>query len=236
MIESGYSFYGQYVGVLTFKNIEPRVPGDAGHAGSFSYPVRYKVLDGSFSKLLEEDSVMLKQIIDACLELKEEGIRGIVSNCGMMSLYQDRIGKETQMPFVGSALCQIPTIWQMIGRGGSIGILTGHSDYLSEAHLRASGWNEEIQLSIQGLQEEPHFNEIVIQGGMNLDVNRMTKDMLHAAEQLKSKTKDLRAVILECTNLSTYSAAVSEYLGVPVFDTLSAANLLAYSVKPLTYI
>lgn len=163
------------------------------------------------------------------------GNQGIIGDCGMMSLYQDCIGAEIGIPFIGSSLTQIPMVWQLIGRNGTIGILTGHSELLSEKHLLASGWSKEIPLFIQGLQDEPHFHEIVIEGGKNLDIEKMNRDVLHAARLLKEKTKDLRAVIVECSNLATYARGIEAMCEVPVFDTMSAANLLAYAVHPPIY-
>lgn len=234
-ILTGQPFYGQYIGVLVFSTVTPRIPGDAGHADSFSYPVRYQVVPGGFADLIEGGNAIRQILYEACAELKRAGIRGILGDCGMMSLYQDQLGAELGLPFVGSSLCQIPTVWQMIGRSGSIGILTGHSALLGQRHLRASGWSENIRLSIQGLQDEPHFNEIVIQGGLQMDPNAMRRDVLNAARKLQDKTPDLRAIIVECSNLATYARSIQELCAVPVFDTLSAANLLAYAVHPPVY-
>lgn len=234
-LETGYPFYGQYVGVLVFSNSTPRIPGDAGHAGSFAYPVRYEVIEGGFARLLDYDDEIKENILQGCRNLKKAGIRGIIGDCGMMSLYQDCVGAELGIPFVGSSLCQIPTVWQMLGRSGRIGVLTGHSGMLCEKHLRASGWTDGIPLSVQGMQEEPHFKETVIQGGMQLDENLMRRDVLHAAKVLQEKTPDLRAIIVECSNLSTYARDISGQCGLPVFDTMSAANLLAYAVHPPVY-
>ena len=39
-----------------------------------------------------------------------------------------------------------------------------------------------------------------------------------------------------CSNLATYSADLHELLGGPVFDTISAANLLAYGAAPPKYL
>lgn len=234
-IETGHPFYGQAVGVLVFSTVTPRIPGDAGHASTFSFPVRYQVVKGGFADLVEGGETVRRNLLDACLTLKKEGVKGILGDCGLMSLYQEYIGVETGLPFVGSALCQIPTVWQMIGGKGSIGILTGHSELLSQAHLRASGWREDIRLSIQGLQDEAHFREIVIQGGLSLDIQRMQQDVLHAACRLAEKTPDLRAIVIECSNLATYSRKIQEDTGIPVFDTISAANLLAYAVRPPEY-
>lgn len=234
-LETGQSFYGQYIGVLVFSSSTPRIPGDAGHADSFSYPVRYEVVPGRFTDLLEYNEEVKKQILTACLQLKGCGMRGIIGDCGMMSLYQDCLGAQLGIPFVGSALCQIPTVWQMIGRSGSIGILTGHSELLSPKHLTASGVTCEMKFAIQGMQQEPHFNETVIQAGGNLDPDRMCSEVLHAVGLLMERTSDIRAVILECSNLSTYSRAVSDQYRIPVFDTMSAANLLSYAVHPPAY-
>lgn len=212
------------------------MPGDAGNAASFHYPVRYEVVAGGFADLIQGGPKIKADILSAGRRLTDLGIRAIVGDCGMMSLYQDCLGAELGAMFAGSSLCQIPVIWQLMGRQGEIGIITGHSELLGERHLQASGWTDEIPLVIQGMQEEPHFSEIVIHGGLDLDVNQMRREVLHAGEQLRERSKDLRAVIFECSNLATYSADLCEFLKVPVFDTISVANLLAYGAAPLRYL
>jgi len=235
-LQTGYPFYGQRVGVLVFSTVTPRAPGDAGNAASFRYPVRYEVVEGGFADLVEGGPRIKSAILEAGRRLTGLGIRAIVGDCGMMSLYQDCLGAELGVLFAGSSLCQIPLIWQLIGRRGEIGVITGHSQLLGERHLRASGWTDGIPLVIQGMQDEAHFSEIVIHGGLELDPERMRRDVLRAGEKLQKQAKDLRAVIFECSNLATYSADLYELLGVPVFDTISAANLLAYGVDPPRYL
>ena len=154
MFATGYPFYGQDVGVLVFSTVTPRAPGDAGNAASFSYPVRYEVVQGGFADLVEGGPAIKANLLAAGQNLVKAGIKAIVGDCGMMSLYQDCLGAELGIPFAGSSLCQIPMIWQLIGRSGSIGVITGHSGLLKETHLRASGWTEDIRLSIQGMQEQ----------------------------------------------------------------------------------
>lgn len=234
-LQTGQAFYGQHVGILVFSTVTPRIPGDAGHGGTFSYQVRYEIVEGGFADLITGSPEIKEAILKAGKKLTGLGIRAIVGDCGMMSLYQDCLGKELGVPFAGSSLCLIPSLWQMIGRSGSIGIITGHSGLLGEAHLRNSGWNEGIKLSIQGMEDQKHFRETVILGGLDLDKELMLQDVLDAGRKLKSKTPDLRAVIFECSNLATYSADLAQELDVPVFDTISAANLLAYGVKPPRY-
>ena len=85
-IPSGHSFYGQEVGVLVFRGKSPRIPGDAGHAASFGYPVRYQIVDCGFMDLVEGSGETLEKLRQACKQLREEGIRGVVADCGLVSL------------------------------------------------------------------------------------------------------------------------------------------------------
>jgi Asp/Glu/hydantoin racemase len=45
----------------------------------------------------------------------------------------------------------------------------------------------------------------------------------------------LRAVIIECSNLASFSFAVREETGLPVFDLIGAADLVAHSINPPYY-
>ncbi len=234
-IETGRPFYGQKVGILVFSTDTPRIPGDAGHSDTFSYQVRYEVIQGGFADLIDGSAEIRERIIDGCLNLKKYGIQAVIGDCGMMSLYQDVIGKEAEILFAGSSLVQIPLVWQLIGRSGSIGIITGHSEMLGMKHLINSGWTPDIRLSIQGMEDEAHFAEIVINGGHSLDPDLMKRDVLNAGKKLQKKTPDLRAVILECSNLPTYAHDLKDELGVPVFDILSTARMLEYGINPTIY-
>ncbi|MCD8224387.1 MAG: hypothetical protein LUC99_06015 [Clostridiales bacterium] len=235
-IQKGFSHYGQEIGILVNASVSPRVPGDAGHAASFGYPVQYQITGTSFMDMVEGAPDAREKLIRAARTLKNAGCRGIVADCGLMSLYQNDVAREVGIPFVGASLIQIPIVWHMVGCNGTIGIITGHSDFLKPCHLCSSGWTDEIPLAIEGMQTCAHFHEIVICGGMNLNTSQMCDEVVDAALALKRHYADLKAVILECSNLATYSRAVAEAIELPVFDTISAANLLQYGLCPPQYI
>ncbi|MDO4267529.1 MAG: aspartate/glutamate racemase family protein [Eubacteriales bacterium] len=234
-IPYGYPFYGQEIGILVFNGGSPRIPGDAGHAATFAYPVCYQLVNGSFMDLTDGSEAIRQELLRAAVRLKQQGVRGIVADCGLMSLYQKDIAAATGLPFVGASLCQLPMIWQMTGCQGVIGIITGHSGFLREAHLKGSGWNEDIHIAIEGMERQPHFSEIVIHGGRSLDPQKLMEETAAAALNLKRSNPDLTAIVLECSNLATYSRAVAQAVRLPVFDTISAANLLQYSISPPEY-
>lgn len=234
MIKGGHSFYGQEIGVLVFSQSSPRALGDPGHAGTFDFQVHYEIVDGKFSDLIKGSDEIRKKLVKSVQNLREKGIKAVVGDCGLMSLYQREMASEGGLMTVSSSLILVPLAWQLIGKTGSVGILTGHSELLKESHLRACGYDDSIEIKIQGMQDEPHFSEVVIHGGSELDVDRMRSDVLSAVEKLTADS-DVRALVVECSNLGTFSADIYERFGIPVFDIVTGAKLLRYSLNPPRY-
>lgn len=234
-IRTGYPFYGQSIGVLVFSTITPRIPGDAGNNDSYNFPVCYEIVQGGFADLIEGSQEIKDNIIKAVLNLKSKGIKAIVGDCGLMSLYQNEIGAIAELPIAASSLCMIPTIWELIGRKGSIGIITGHSELLSKRHLLNSGWREDIPIVIQGMEDEEHFSEIVINGGLDLDIKKMETDVINATNKLINKSDDLRLILIECSNLGTYSYIINEITDLPVVDIITVTNFLEQIVNPIKF-
>jgi hypothetical protein len=232
-VETGYPFYGQQIGILVFNGITPRIPGDAGHSATFPFPVRYEVVEGCFMSLTRDDKKTLESLLTAVQKLKSQGIRAIAGDCGLMSLYQRELAR-CGLPVAASSLCQIPMLWQLVGHSGRIGVITGHSELLKPAHFTASGC-EGIPVAIQGMENEPHFSQVIIHGSGSLDPESMQRDVIHATQKLLDKAPDTMAIVLECSNLATYSFAVAQYTGLLVFDIVSAVRFMEYGVKPPKY-
>ncbi len=233
-IKSGYPFYGQHIGILVFSGVTPRIPGDAGHSATFPYPVRYAIVEGSYMALVREEKAVKASLLAAIQQLKGQGVCAVAGDCGLMSLYQQELA-SFKLPVAASSLCQIPMLWQMVGQQGKIGVITGHSELLKPQHFTASGCVG-IPVAVQGMENESHFLEIVINGGLGLDPAAMERDVSHAAQLLMQNHPDVRVIVLECSNLATYSHAVNQATGLPVFDIVSAINFLEYGVNPPKYI
>ncbi|MEW5919870.1 MAG: hypothetical protein AB1796_02740 [Bacillota bacterium] len=235
-VAKGFPFYGQRVGVLVFQGKSPRVPGDPGHAKTFPFPVCYEVVEGSFSDLIEGSEGIKNELLGAVKKLKAKGIWAVIGDCGLMALYQQELASGGSLPILTSALVLVPLLWNLVGRKGAIGIITGHAGLLQEQHLRAAGIGSETHLEIQGMELEPHFREIVIEGGTALDVDLMCRDVLAAAGKLLQKNKGVQALLLECSNLATYSHALQEKYQLPVFDITGAALMLEHAVHAPPYV
>lgn len=234
MIKSGFPFYGQNIAVLVFSTTIPRVAGDPGNNESFNYPVHFEILEGNFNNLLKYNDEVLSNISAVLHDLERKGFKAIIADCGLMSLYQNAFS-EVKVPFIGSTLITLPLLWQIIGRQGEIGIITGHSALLTREHLLNSGWNDEIKILIQGMENEPHFNKIVILGEHSLDINKMKNDVINACEKLIRKSNNLKAIIIECSNLGTFSNSLNEMFEIPIVDIISVTNFIENIVNPTTF-
>ncbi len=234
-MEKGYPFYGQYVRGLVFNWKAPRIPGDPGHGATFPFPVCYEVVEGTFAELIEGSEAVKDKLCHAVKNLEAKGIRAVIGDCGLMALYQQEMAGSCSLPVLTSSLALVPLLWHLVGQKGVIGIITGHAGLLQERHLRGAGISAEINLEIQGMEGEPHFREIVIEGGRALDEDLMGRDVLAAATKLTQRNKEIRAILLECSNLATYSRPLQEAFGLPVFDITGAALMLEHAVHAPAY-
>lgn len=233
MVESGFPFYGQNIGILVFNGTAPRVPGDAGHAATFPFPVCYEIVSGSFAAIARKDPAMKANLLEAVQRLKAKGIKAVAGDCGLMSLYQKEMAQEGVL-VAASSLCQIPMLWQLLGHKGSIGVLTGDSRLLGEEYFTASGCAD-IPVFIKGMEHGKNFREVVLEGGTNLQPRQVEAEVIAAGQELMAEHPEVRAFVLECSNLATYAKALSVSTRLPVFDIVSAIRFLAYGFNPYSY-
>jgi hypothetical protein len=59
--------------------------------------------------------------------------------------------------------------------------------------------------------------------------------MVNAATQLLAAHPEIGSIILECTNMPPYSAAVQNAVGLPVFDVVTLIHLAYRTAMQCTY-
>jgi hypothetical protein len=96
----GKSLYGARVGILMLETRFPRIPGDMGNAGTWPFPVLYKVVPGASPHrvVCNKAAGLLDKFLDAAEELVRLGADGITTTCGFLSLYQRQIAAHVAVP------------------------------------------------------------------------------------------------------------------------------------------
>ena len=217
------------IGVLLFATAGNRIKGDPGFPGTFRFPVEYGVVEGSYRDLINGSKDACMRLCEAARVLENKGVSAIAGDCGLMALYQREIMETVHIPVISSSLILLPLMKGIIPLKSSIGILTGHSALLGMQHFKRAGVDNLERIIIQGMQDEPHFQKVVIQGTEKQQYNLMKQDVLSGVNKLLKSCKEegpLGAVLLECSNLAVFGGEITREFGIPVFDINTGIYLL----------
>jgi aspartate/glutamate racemase len=231
MIRGGFVTYGKVAGILMLRSTIPRIPGDPGHAQTFRFPVTYAAVEGlPFADLVDGRFDHVDAAIDAAGMLEAEGVSFVAADCGLFSLYQQRIAARLSIPFIGSALSLVPLLASFLPPSRSVGVLTGHAGMLKDIHLLSAG-ADPARTIVAGLEDSAEFRKVVIERGNELDVEAMRQDAREAAAALAAKAAvagtPLGAVVVECTNLVSFRHEIREAADAPVYDLVSLVEFHA---------
>jgi len=231
MVSGGFVTYGKVAGIIMLESGIPRIPGDPGHAQTFPFPVAYAVARGlPFLDLVDGKFDYVEAAISAASALEMEGVSFIAADCGLFSLYQERISRKLSVPFIGSSLSLVPLLAGFLPPAFSVGILTGHAGMLRDIHLRPAGVDPSRTV-IAGMEDSREFRKVVIERGNELDEDAMRADTVDAARSLAAKAEQdgrkLGAVVIECTNLITFRKEIQDATRTPTYDLVSLIEMYA---------
>jgi Asp/Glu/hydantoin racemase len=232
--------YGQAIGILMQCDTLYRFPGDVGNATTFPFPVRYKEVHGIPGTFLQEPepASSLGPFLTGARELEQEGVAAIVAGCGFFARFQGELSRAVDIPFFSSSLLQVPLIHCGLGCRRAIGIITANTRALTEECFEGAGWSsKQIPLAIAGLDQQPEALAL-LRGDDVSDAARTRLEALLAelAVDLVGRNPAVGALVLECTNLPPFAAAIQEAVGLPVFDVVTLTTMVYEAVTRHRYV
>ncbi len=231
----GKSVYGASVGILMLDARFPRIPGDMGNALTWPFPVHYRIVRNASPDLVVRRNAegMLGAFVDAARELVDDGVDGITTNCGFLSVFQEELAKAVPVPVVTSSLMQVEMVNRLLPAGKRAGVLTISASTLTEAHLLGARVPEGTPIgSTEGGQE---FTRAILNNELTMDVEKARADNVAAALAMKVDHPDLGALVLECTNMCPYAADIQTATGLPVYSIVSLVNWFQSGLRPPVY-
>jgi Asp/Glu/hydantoin racemase len=231
-VTGGKAVYGASVGILMLEARFPRIPGDMGNAGTWDFPVMYRVVrDASPDRVVRRGAEgLLPAFIEAARGLEADGVDGITTNCGFLALFQEELAAAVSVPVLTSSLMQVRAVNALLPKGKRAGVLTISGSTLTPAHLAKAGVPEGTPIGTT--EGGVHFTQAILGDEYELDTGLAERDNIEAAVALASAHPDIGAIVLECTNMTPYAAAIRRATGLPVFSIVSTVNWFQSGLSP----
>jgi hypothetical protein len=213
------------LGVLMLQTRFPRPPGDIGHAATFAFAVRRRVVAGATPERIVRgrDRSALVPFIEAGRALVAEGALAITTSCGFLALWQRELQAALPVPVWTSALLQLADLQPL-----RCGVITIEAASLTPAHFVAVG--ADPSTPVEGITPGSLLHCTLLQDLDTLDIDDARAQVLAAGQRLRARHPGLQALVLECTNLPPYAPALRQATGLPVHDI---TTLLDSRMAPL---
>ena len=213
------TFPNGFLGVVMLDTKFPRPEGDIGHPSAFGVPTRRCIVKGAWPEKVVQSGASLRKgrvvtpILQLVRRLEQDGAKAITTSCGFLVLLQKEMQAQVKIPVVTSSLLQLPGL---LAQHGTVGVLTISSSKLGVEHLRAAGVPKErmADVVVQGVDAASEFAMSILGNRAAMDIEKASADVLAAAIALKKRAPSLQHLVLECTNMPPYRAAIEAATGL----------------------
>lgn len=234
--QGGKAIYGAPLGILMLEARFPRIHGDMGNGTTWPFPVLYRVVSGASPDRVVVGGAagLLPDFIDAARDLVRLGAEAITTNCGFLSLFQKELAAAVGVPVATSSLMQVPWVQATLPQGKRVGVVTVSKASLTPAHLQ--GANVPLDTPVTGTENGQEFFRVLIKAEKDdMDIDLAEQDVVRAARDLAAANPDVGAIVLECTNMPPYAAAVQRATGLPVYDIYSMITWFHAGLRPRVF-
>jgi Asp/Glu/hydantoin racemase len=197
-----------WLGVLMLDTRFPRIAGDVGHRASWRMPVVYRTVRGATPQRVvrDADPALLALFIDAARALQAEGAAALTTSCGFLYRHQDALQAALDIPVWTSSL-----LW--LRKLPHAGVIT-----VDAASLVLGG------TPVEGLAPGCALQRTLLDDLPTLDEAAAESETVAAAERLLARHPQVERIVLECTNLPPYAAAVERATGRPVHHLMTLVH------------
>ncbi len=237
-MKAGQNISGFPIGIIYIEDVYyPMLPGNIVNGYTFPFPVRLMpVKDLNCSDLFTVADSVEPRILDACFQLRKEGVRAISAACGFFGNYQEAVSEALDLPVALSSLIQIPWILPLLKKNQKIGILTADQSSFSDRLLNNCGITDAMKsrLIIKDLRHEKEFS-CILEGRGSFDNQIVREEVVRKSTEIISESPDCGAILLECSDMPPYASAVQAATSLPVFDFTTLIRWLCSGVTQTPY-
>ena len=223
------------VGILMLNTRFPRIPGDIGNEKTWPFPVKLRIVQRALPAAVVHGKAagLRTDFIEAAIDLVSDGVSGITTSCGFLSLLQDDLRSAVDVPVASSSLMQASMIKQLLPTTSQVGIVTVSAESLTPEHLHCASVPEGTP--VVGVSEETEFSRVFLGNQPTLNVGKAQEELVTTARMLIERSPSVGAIILECANMAPYASAISRATGVPVFSVYTFISWFHAGLSPRVF-
>jgi hypothetical protein len=240
---------GEAIGIIVWRTWYPAlIEGHHNHSETYDFPVRIKYIDDWWApedKMDEWSGWNLPEYIRVTRELEAEGVAAICTNCGLTGTMQEALSNSVDIPVFTSSLLQVPHVYSMLRKDKKVGILIHSADFAKKHNnrlLRSCGIDESIPVVVYGMAEsewadvwETQFSGMMGEPTKEYDPKKVGEALASNAKKMIAENPDIGAIVLECTEMPLYAAAVSEATSKLVFDSSTQVKYVYDAIRKKKY-
>lgn len=218
------------LGIIMLDTCFPRPIGDTGNTNSHRFVTIAERVPGAFATAIvgtrsqQEIEDRSDAFVAAGRRLIARGATVIGTSCGFLTPLQAVLARALPVPVALSALLQVSLLERVFG-AGRVGVLTFDASTLSTEHLSAADVRPETPLA--GLPRNSSLRHAILSGAATIDHEAARLELVAAARRLRRHHPQVRALVLECTNMPPYRTALRQATGLPVYDANTLLDWLA---------
>ena len=221
-----------FLGIVMLDTRFPRLPGDIGHPDAFTVPVNRRVMRGIWPDKVVQSAAGLRAgrvlpgLVMVMRTLERDGARAITTSCSFLVLLQKELQAAVKVPIITSSLLQLP---RLLAVERKVGVLTISAGKLGTDYLRAAGVPKDRlkDVLVQSVDPKGEFATAILGNRETMEIEKAALEVVAAAVALKQREPLLRSVVLECTNMPPYRAAIEAATGLKTYALTDDGRLLS---------
>jgi hypothetical protein len=215
---------GYAVGVMYVAAPFAFAPGNIQNASTLPFPVAYECAEGvGIPELLGGEPRVLQALLRAEARLEKRGVRVIVGACGSFANFQRELTAAASVPVFSSILTQTPWLLSCLPPSQRLAIVFADQRSFTERVRQQCGIDDTSRVAITDGLVLPAFRALLERP------YRLAHRDLEAqlSEHLRSLTREhpgIGLIMLQCSELVPYAAAIQQATGRAVVDVVTLAT------------
>lgn len=221
-----------FLGILILDREYRRVSGNAGNEDTYPFSVEVRRIPGLYNPpsppVRDEEGHLSPEaqlLIAAVQDMEQRGAYAILTSCGFFALMQEEVSRSVRVPVYTSPLMFVSLAQTLVGPDAKVGILTLYREYLTREYFEDVVGVDFSRLAFSDMTDAVEFRRMIDEDSNQVDEDLLRREVLSAADRLVSETDGIRAIVVECSDMTPYTELIHKRCGLPVFDYIALADL-----------